>query len=57
MKVYSLESCYDYEGCSLEGVFLTRDEAEAKKVELGMSPDKWELREWELPERRSAEPK
>jgi hypothetical protein len=52
MKVYSLEACYSHEGCSLEGVFLTREEAEAKKAELDMSPDKWEIKEWELGERR-----
>ena len=37
MKVYVLERCYDYEGCTLVGIFSTQAKAEEHKAVLGPS--------------------
>ena len=35
MKVWILERCYDYEGCTLVGVFSTQAKAEEHKMVMG----------------------
>lgn len=49
VTVYTVERCYDYEGCSLERVFGTREEADAYAAERtsGSIAD-WRVELWEV---------
>lgn len=50
MKVWSLEACNDYEGCSLIGVYGTLDEVEKAKEAEEWKPHRWNVQDWEIPE-------
>lgn len=50
MKVYTVERCFDYEGCTLLAVYATREMADAR----AKSEERWEgddaptVTEWEV---------
>lgn len=57
MKVYSLERCYDHEGCILDGVFRTKKQAENARDNSGYAPDEWKIESWTLTRPKKSAPR